>query len=237
MNKKGLGLSIGLASVIAVGTFVSPYLSSTTLKGENNIASNDLKYSTSVNNDIKVSPQVEKEVKEKALNEIRNSQVRNVLNDSNRIVSKKQEENSKNNINTDIQEEVSHHKEIKVSENNVSTYKKINVKVDSKKDKPDNKKVDSEASGKVSENNEISRPQLKKEKSEVASLTLSRNSDNEEEKIYSNITKSTTGDLFVREKANKESEAIGVLSKDTKIVVKDDSNKSWAKIEYNNKDA
>lgn len=237
MNKKGLGLSIGLASVIAVGTFVSPYLSSTTLQGKNNIVTNDLKYSAYINNDVKLSPQVDKEVKEKALNEIRNSQVRNVLNDSNRIVSKKQAENSKNNINTDIQEEVSHHKEIKVSENNVSTYKKINVKVDSKKDKPYNKKVDSEASGKVSENNEISRPQLKKEKSEVASLTLSRNFDNEEEKIYSNITKSTTGDLFVREKANKESEAIGVLSKDTKVVVKDDSNKSWAKIEYNNKDA
>lgn len=237
MNKKGLGLSIGLASVIAVGTFVSPYLSSTTLQGENNIATNDLKYSASINNDVKLSPQVDKEVKEKALNEIRNSQVRNVLNDSNRIVSKKQAETSKNNINTDIQEEVSHNKEIKVSENNVSTYKKINVKVDSKKNKHDNKKLDSEASGKISENNEISRPQLKKEKSEVASLTLSRNSDNEEEKIYSNITKSTTGDLFVREKADKESEAIGVLSKDTKVVVKDDSNKSWAKIEYNNKDA
>ena len=40
MNKKGLGLSIGLASVIAVGTFVSPYLSSTTLIGDNSIESN-----------------------------------------------------------------------------------------------------------------------------------------------------------------------------------------------------
>merc|ERR1711964_501498 len=50
-------------------------------------------------------------------------------------------------------------------------------------------------------------------------------------------TKSTTGDLFVREQADKESEAIGVLPKDTKVVVKDDSNKSWAKINYNNKDA
>lgn len=236
MNKKGLGLSIGLASVIAVGTFVSPYLSSTTLKGESNIASNDLKYSTSVNNDIKLSPQVEKEVKEKALNEIRNSQVRNVLNDSNRVVSKKQAENSKKNVNTD-KKEVSHHNEIQVSKNNVSTYEKSNVKVDSKKDKYDSNKSDSEASGKTSEKNEIAKHTLKKEKSEVASLTLSRNSENEEEKIYSNIIKSTTGDLFVREKADKESEAIGVLSKNTKVVVKDDSNKSWAKIEYNNKDA
>ena len=42
MNKKGLGLSIGLASVIAVGTFVSPYLSSTTLIGDNNVESNKL---------------------------------------------------------------------------------------------------------------------------------------------------------------------------------------------------
>ena len=51
MNKKGLGLSIGLASVIAVGTFVSPYLSSTTLIGDNSIESNqslDSKYSVAV---------------------------------------------------------------------------------------------------------------------------------------------------------------------------------------------
>ncbi len=237
MNKKGLGLSIGLASVIAVGTFVSPYFSSTTLQGENNIATNDLKYSTSINNDVKLSPQVEKEVKEKALNEIRNSQVRNVLNDSNRIISKKQLENSRNNINTEKPEEESHNDQTKVSVNNVSTYDKSNVKVDSKKDKYDYKKSESEANGKVSENNEISKTTLKKEKSEVASLTLSRNSENEEEKIYSNITKSTTGDLFVREKADKESEAIGVLPKNTKVVVKDDNNKSWAKINFNNKDA
>lgn len=91
--------------------------------------------------------------------------------------------------------------------------------------------------GKISEDNKNSKSSLKKEKSEVASLTLSRNSENEEEKIYSNITKSTTGDLFVREQADKESEAIGVLPKDTKVVVKDDSNKSWAKISYKNKEA
>ncbi|MDU7926027.1 MAG: NlpC/P60 family protein, partial [Finegoldia magna] len=110
-------------------------------------------------------------------------------------------------------------------------------KVDTKKDEAKKVELSTANDGKISEDNENSKSSLKKEKSEVASLTLSRNSENEEEKIYSNITKSTTGDLFVREKADKESEAIGVLPKDTKVVVKDDSNKSWAKISYKNKEA
>ena len=56
-------------------------------------------------------------------------------------------------------------------------------------------------------------------------------------KIYSNITKSTTGDLFVREKADKNSEVIGVLPKDSKVIVKDNDNNEWAKIQYKNKEA
>ena len=95
MNKKGLGLSIGLASVIAVGTFVSPYLSSTTLIGDNNIESNqsnDSKYSVAIKSNDLLAPNAEKEEKEKALNEIRNSQVRNVLNDSTITISKESEE-------------------------------------------------------------------------------------------------------------------------------------------------
>lgn len=237
MNKKGLGLSIGLASVIAVGTFVSPYLSSTTLIGDNNIESNqsnDSKYSVAIKSNDLLTPNAEKEEKKKALNEIRNSQVRNVLNDSTRTISKE----SKEEINSEVKEVKANKQELKTSaENNVSTYKQNSEKVDTKKDEAKKVELSTANVGKISEDNENSKSSLKKEKSEVASLTLSRNSENEEEKIYSNITKSTTGDLFVREKADKESEAIGVLPKDTKVVVKDDSNKSWAKISYKNKEA
>lgn len=241
MNKKGLGLSIGLASVIAVGTFVSPYLSSTTLIGDNNIESNqsnDSKYSVAIKSNDELTPNAEKEEKEKALNEIRNSQVRNVLNDSTRTISKKQYNKSKEEINSEVKEVKVNKQELKTSaENNVSTYKKNSEKVDTKKEEAKKVEISTANVGKISEDNRNSKPSLKKEKSEVASLTLSRNSENEEEKIYSNITKSTTGDLFVREKADKESETIGVLPKDTKVVVKDDSNKSWAKINYKNKEA
>ncbi|MDU2545652.1 MAG: NlpC/P60 family protein [Finegoldia magna] len=241
MNKKGLGLSIGLASVIAVGTFVSPYLSSTTLIGDNNIESNqsnDSKYSVAIKSNDELTPNAEKEEKEKALNEIRNSQVRNVLNDSTRTISKKQYNKSKEEINSEVKEVKVNKQELKTSaENNVSTYKQNSEKVDTKKDEAKKVELYTANVGKISEDNKNSKSSLKKEKSEVASLTLSRNSENEEEKIYSNITKSTTGDLFVREKADKESETIGVLPKDTKVVVKDDSNKSWAKINYKNKEA
>ncbi|MDU5069549.1 NlpC/P60 family protein [Finegoldia magna] len=237
MNKKGLGLSIGLASVIAVGTFVSPYLSSTTLIGDNNIESNqsnDSKYSVAIKSNDLLTPNAEKEEKEKALNEIRNSQVRNVLNDSTRTISKESEEE----INSEVKEVKENKQELKASiDNNVSTYKQNSEKVDTKKDEAKKVELSTANIGKISEDNKNSKSSLKKEKSEVASLTLSRNSENEEEKIYSNITKSTTGDLFVREQADKESEAIGVLPKDTKVVVKDDSNKSWAKISYKNKEA
>ena len=241
MNKKGLGLSIGLASVIAVGTFVSPYLSSTTLIGDNNVESNklnDSKYSVAIKSNDVLTPNAEKEEKEKALNEIRNSQVRNVLNDSTRTISKK----SKEEINFEVKVNKQESKDS--ADNNVSTYKKNSEKVDTKKDEAKKVELSTANVGKNSEDNKNSKSSLKKEKSslkkeksEVASLTLSRNSENEEEKIYSNITKSTTGDLFVREQADKESEAIGVLPKDTKVVVKDDSNKSWAKINYKNKEA
>lgn len=234
MNKKGLGLSIGLASVIAVGTFVSPYLSSTTLIGDNNVESNklnDSKYSVAIKSNDVLTPNAEKEEKEKALNEIRNSQVRNVLNDSTRTISKK----SKEEINFEVK--VNKHESKDSDDNNVSTYKKNSEKVDTKKDEAKKVELSTVNVGKNSEDNKNSKSSLKKEKSEVASLTLSRNSENEEEKIYSNITKSTTGDLFVREQADKESDAIGVLPKDTKVVVKDDSNKSWAKINYKNKEA
>ena len=241
MNKKGLGLSIGLASVIAVGTFVSPYLSSTTLIGDNNIESNqsnDSKYSVAIKSNDVLTPNAEKEEKEKALNEIRNSQVRNVLNDSTRTISKKQYNKSKEEINSEVKEVKVNKQELKTSaENNVSTYKQNSEKVDTKKDEAKKVELYTANVGKISEDNKNSKSSLKKEKSEVASLTLSRNSENEEEKIYSNITKSTTGDLFVREKADKGSEAIGVLPKDTKVVVKDDGNKSWAKISYKNKEA
>ncbi|MCA5587929.1 C40 family peptidase [Finegoldia magna] len=241
MNKKGLGLSIGLASVIAVGTFVSPYLSSTTLIGDNNIESNqsnDSKYSVAIKSNDLLTPNAEKEEKEKALNEIRNSQVRNVLNDSTRTISKKQYNKSKEEINSEVKEVKANKQELKTSaENNVSTYKQNSEKVDTKKDEAKKVELSTANVGKISEDNKNLKSSLKKEKSEVASLTLSRNSENEEEKIYSNITKSTTGDLFVREKADKESEAIGVLPKDTKVVVKDDGNKSWAKISYKNKEA
>ena len=241
MNKKGLGLSIGLASVIAVGTFVSPYLSSTTLIGDNNVESNklnDSKYSVAIKSNDVLTPNAEKEEKEKALKEIRNSQVRNVLNDSTKTISNKQAEKVKEEINSDVKQVRNNKQELKTSaENNVSTYKQNSEKVDTKKDEAKKVELSTANVGKISEGNENSKSSLKKEKSEVASLTLSRNSENEEEKIYSNITKSTTGDLFVREKADKESEAIGVLPKDTKVVVKDDSNKSWAKISYKNKEA
>lgn len=241
MNKKGLGLSIGLASVIAVGTFVSPYLSSTTLIGDNNIESNqsnDSKYSVAIKSNDELTPNAEKEEKEKALNEIRNSQVRNVLNDSTRTISKKQYNKSKEEINSEVKEVKVNKQELKTSaDNNVSTYKQNSEKVDTKKDEAKKVELSTANVGKISEDNKKLKSSLKKEKSEVASLTLSRNSENEEEKIYSNITKSTTGDLFVREKADKESEAIGVLPKDTKVVVKDDGNKSWAKISYKNKEA
>ncbi|MDU1578849.1 NlpC/P60 family protein [Finegoldia magna] len=241
MNKKGLGLSIGLASVIAVGTFVSPYLSSTTLIGDNNIESNqsnDSKYSVAIKSNDELTPNAEKEEKEKALNEIRNSQVRNVLNDSTRTISKKQYNKSKEEINSEVKEVKVNKQELKTSaDNNVSTYKQNSEKVDTKKDEAKKVELSTANVGKISEDNKNLKSSLKKEKSEVASLTLSRNSENEEEKIYSNITKSTTGDLFVREKADKESEAIGVLPKDTKVVVKDDGNKSWAKISYKNKEA
>lgn len=237
MNKKGLGLSIGLASVIAVGTFVSPYLSSTTLIGDNNIESNqsnDSKYSVAIKSNDLLTPNAEKEEKEKALNEIRNSQVRNVLNDSTRTISKESKEEN----NPELREVKENKQKLKASiDNNVSTYKQNSEKVDTKKDEAKKVELSTANVGKISEDNKNSKSSLKKEKSEVASLTLSRNSENEEEKIYSNITKSTTGDLFVREKADKESEAIGVLPKDTKVVVKDDSNKSWAKISYKNKEA
>ena len=237
MNKKGLGLSIGLASVIAVGTFVSPYLSSTTLIGDNNIESNqsnDSKYSVAIKSNDLLTPNAEKEEKEKALNEIRNSQVRNVLNDSTRTISKESKEEN----NSELREVKENKQKLKASiDNNVSTYKQNSEKVDTKKDEAKKVELSTANVGKISEDNKNSKSSLKKEKSEVASLTLSRNSENEEEKIYSNITKSTTGDLFVREKADKESEAIGVLPKDTKVVVKDDSNKSWAKISYKNKEA
>lgn len=237
MNKKGLGLSIGLASVIAVGTFVSPYLSSTTLIGDNNVESNklnDSKYSVAIKSNDVLTPNAEKEEKEKALKEIRNSQVRNVLNDSTRTISKE----SKEEINSEVKEVKENKQELKDSGyNNVSTYKKNSKKVDTKKDESKKVELSTANVGKISEDNKNSKSSLKKEKSEVASLTLSRNSENEEEKIYSNITKSTTGDLFVRVQADKESEAIGVLPKDTKVVVKDDSNKSWAKISYKNKEA
>lgn len=241
MNKKGLGLSIGLASVIAVGTFVSPYLSSTTLIGDNNVESNklnDSKYSVAIKSNDVLTPNAEKEEKEKALKEIRNSQVRNVLNDSTKTISNKQAEKVKEEINSDVKQVRNNKQELKTSaENNVSTYKQNSEKVDTKKDEAKKVELSTANVGKISEGNENSKSSLKKEKSEVASLTLSRNSENEEEKIYSNITKSTTGDLFVREKADKESEAIGVLPKDTKVVVKDDGNKSWAKISYKNKEA
>lgn len=241
MNKKGLGLSIGLASVIAVGTFVSPYLSSTTLIGDNNVESNkvnDSKYSVAIKSNDVLTPNAEKEEKEKALKEIRNSQVRNVLNDSTKTISNKQAEKVKEEINSDVKQVRNNKQELKTSaENNVSTYKQNSEKVDTKKDEAKKVELSTANVGKISEGNENSKSSLKKEKSEVASLTLSRNSENEEEKIYSNITKSTTGDLFVREQADKESEAIGVLPKDTKVVVKDDSNKSWAKINYKNKEA
>ena len=241
MNKKGLGLSIGLASVIAVGTFVSPYLSSTTLIGDNNVESNklnDSKYSVAIKSNDVLTPNAEKEEKEKALKEIRNSQVRNVLNDSTKTISNKQAEKVKEEINSDVKQVRNNKQELKTSaENNVSTYKQNSEKVDTKKDEAKKVELSTANVGEISEGNENSKSSLKKEKSEVASLTLSRNSENEEEKIYSNITKSTTGDLFIREQADKESEAIAVLPKDTKVVVKDDSNKSWAKISYNNKDA
>ena len=241
MNKKGLGLSIGLASVIAVGTFVSPYLSSTTLIGDNSVESNklnDSKYSVAIKSNDVLTPNAEKEEKEKALKEIRNSQVRNVLNDSTKTISNKQAEKVKEEINSDVKQVRNNKQELKTSaENNVSTYKQNSEKVDTKKDEAKKVELSTANVGKISEGNENSKSSLKKEKSEVASLTLSRNSENEEEKIYSNITKSTTGDLFVREKADKESEAIGVLPKDTKVVVKDDGNKSWAKISYKNKEA
>lgn len=237
MNKKGLGLSIGLASVIAVGTFVSPYLSSTTLIGDNNVESNklnDSKYSVAIKSNDVLTPNAEKEEREKALKEIRNSQVRNVLNDSTRTISKE----SKKEINSEVKGVKENKQESKNSvDNNVSTYKNNSEKVDTKKDESKKVELSTANVGKISEDNQNSQSTLKKEKSEVASLTLSRNSENEEEKIYSNITKSTTGNLFVREKADKESEAIGVLPKDTKVVVKDDSNKSWAKISYKNKEA
>lgn len=234
MNKKGLGLSIGLASVIAVGTFVSPYLSSTTLIGDNNVESNklnDSKYSVAIKSNDILTPNAEKEEKEKALKEIRNSQVRNVLNDSTRTISKK----SKEEINFEVKVNKQESKDS--DDNNVSTYKKNSEKVDTKKDEAKKVELSTVNVGKNSEDNKNSKSSLKKEKSEVASLTLSRNSENEEEKIYSNITKSTTGDLFVREQADKDSDAIGVLPKDTKVVVKDESNKSWAKINYKNKEA
>ncbi|MFQ9333143.1 MAG: SH3 domain-containing protein, partial [Finegoldia magna] len=174
----------------------------------------------------------------KALNEIRNSQVRNVLNDSTRTISKKRYNKSKEEINSEVKEVKVNKQELKTSaDNNVSTYKQNSEKVDTKKDEAKKVELSTANVGKISEDNKKLKSSLKKEKSEVASLTLSRNSENEEEKIYSNITKSTTGDLFVREKADKESEAIGVLPKDTKVVVKDDGNKSWAKISYKNKEA
>ncbi|MDU5807767.1 MAG: C40 family peptidase [Finegoldia magna] len=240
MNKKGLGLSIGLASVIAVGTFVSPYLSSTTLIGDNSIESNqslDSKYSVAVKNDSTLNQKAEKEEKEKALNEIRNSQVRNVLNDSAKTIFKKQDDKSKEVIDSE-KKPVIVETQKSIASNNVSTYKPKSEKVDTKKDaNSKEEKHATEVNGKTSVAKNAKKLELKKEKSEVASLTLSRNSENEEEKIYSNITKSTTGDLFVREKADKESEAIGVLPKDTKVVVKDDSNNAWAKINYKNKEA
>lgn len=238
MNKKGLGLSIGLASVIAVGTFVSPYLSSTTLIGDNSIESNqslDSKYSVAVKNDSTLNQRAEE--KEKALNEIRNSQVRNVLNDSTKTISKKQDK-SKEEINSETKQEKTNKQELIAFSNNVSTYKNKSEKVDTKKDSNNKEeKHAKEVIGKTSVAENSKKSELKKEKSEVASLTLSRNSENEEEKIYSNITKSTTGDLFVREKADKDSEAIGVLPKDTKVVVKDNSDNVWAKINYKNKEA
>lgn len=239
MNKKGLCLSIGLASVIAVGTFVSPYLSSTTLIGDNSIESNqslDSKYSVAVKNDSTLNQRAEE--KEKALNEIRNSQVRNVLNDSTKTISKKQDDKSKEEINSEIKQEKTNKQELIAFSNNVSTYKNKSEKVDTKKDSNNKEeKHAKEVIGKTSVAENSKKSELKKEKSEVASLTLSRNSENEEEKIYSNITKSTTGDLFVREKADKDSEAIGVLPKDTKVVVKDNSDNAWAKINYKNKEA
>lgn len=239
MNKKGLGLSIGLASVIAVGTFVSPYLSSTTLIGDNSIESNqslDSKYSVAVKNDSTLNQRAEE--KEKALNEIRNSQVRNVLNDSTKTISKKQDDKSKEEINSETKQEKTSKQGLIAFGNNVSTYKNKSEKVDTKKDANNKEeKHATEVNGKTSVAENSKKSELKKEKSEVASLTLSRNSENEEEKIYSNITKSTTGDLFVREKADIDSEAIGVLSKDTKVVVKDNSDNAWAKINYKNKEA
>ena len=239
MNKKGLGLSIGLASVIAVGTFVSPYLSSTTLIGDNSIESNqslDSKYSVAVKNDSTLNQRAEE--KEKALNEIRNSQVRNVLNDSTKTISKKQDDKSKEEINSETKQEKTNKQELIAFSNNVSTYKNKSEKVDTKKDSNNKEeKHAKEVIGKTSVAENSKKSELKKEKSEVASLTLSRSSENEEEKIYSNITKSTTGDLFVREKADKDSEAIGVLPKDTKVVVKDNSDNAWAKINYKNKEA
>ncbi|OXZ41080.1 N-acetylmuramoyl-L-alanine amidase [Finegoldia magna] len=239
MNKKGLGLSIGLASVIAVGTFVSPYLSSTTLIGDNSIESNqslDSKYSVAVKNDSTLNQRAEE--KEKALNEIRNSQVRNVLNDSTKTISKKQDDKSKEEINSETKQEKTNKQELIAFSNNVSTYKNKSEKVDTKKDSNNKEeKHAKEVIGKTSVAENSKKSELKKEKSEVASLTLSRNSENEEEKIYSNITKSTTGDLFVREKADKDSESIGVLPKDTKVVVKDNSDNAWAKINYKNKEA
>ena len=176
MNKKGLGLSIGLASVIAVGTFVSPYLSSTTLIGDNSIESNqslDSKYSVAVKNDSTLNQRAEE--KEKALNEIRNSQVRNVLNDSTKTISKKQDDKSKEEINSETKQEKTNKQELIAFSNNVSTYKNKSEKVDTKKD-----------------------------------------SNNKED---------------------KDSEAIGVLPKDTKVVVKDNSDNAWAKINYKNKEA
>ncbi|MDU5924866.1 MAG: N-acetylmuramoyl-L-alanine amidase, partial [Finegoldia magna] len=173
MNKKGLGLSIGLASVIAVGTFVSPYLSSTTLIGDNSIESNqslDSKYSVAVKNDSTLNQRAEE--KEKALNEIRNSQVRNVLNDSTKTISKKQDDKSKEEINSETKQEKTNKQELIAFSNNVSTYKNKSEKVDTKKDSNNKEeKHAKEVIGKTSVAENSKKSELKKEKSEVASLT------------------------------------------------------------------
>ncbi|WP_297810699.1 C40 family peptidase [uncultured Finegoldia sp.] len=238
MNKKGLGLSIGLASVIAVGTFVSPYMSSTTLTAhKTNVVkgSNTHKYSTALKTEKNLSKKFENQNKEKALNEIRNAQVRNVLNDSNKSNNKRAYVSNLNNTTTlaaaNNSNNTERNNDKKIEHKNV--VKKTTVNRLAKTDlNNESKKIDVK-----SQLNHSEKKVLKAEKAEVAALTLSRDKDSEEEKIYSNITKSTTGDLFVREKADKNSEVIGVLPKDSKVVIKDNDNNEWAKIQYKNKEA
>ncbi len=232
MNKKGLGLSIGLASVIAVGTFVSPYMSSTMLAGKGKDEENNLtttKYSVSLNDNKISTEKSNEESREKVLKEIRNSQVRNVLNDSNNSTKKI----INNNVTSEKSEVVVVETKHNTKKNEVdSTYKKTTV--DNSKKESSLNNSENKTKVEIAENKTDA---LKAKKSEVASLTTSRNAKNEEENIYSNITRSTTGDLYVRKGSSVNSEILGVLPKDAKVVIKDDKNEDWAKIEYNNEEA